>query len=158
MLKWDIEKATKELLGGSVFAGILLFVTMVAIFHSLPAHPWPFVLAILYFAEVILAVQRVDAVRQAATLRTQWRDTLVLRAAIVAVHRGELDDHVADSDFWDEMIKLANEGLEFADARRSTEADLYGEPQSRAVISFAVSFFGQAVLVALAWLAAPFWP
>lgn len=157
MLKWDIEKATKEMLGGSVFAGILLFVTMIAIFHSL-SHPWPFVFALLYFAEVILVLQRLASVRQSAAQRIQWHETLVLRAAMVAIHRGELEEHVDDSFFWDQMIKVADEGIKDADAGRATKAALFGEAKPRAIASFAVSFFGQIFLVGVAWFVARLWP
>lgn len=153
MLKLDFEKASKVMLADGIFGGICLVLAEIAAFHWL-AQPWPFILALVWLAYVIGFIERAIELRIAVQERSQWRDTLALRSAMSAFHNDEREHYGDDSEFWDEMVRRANENLEYADARQAAKADLYGDQKPRAWLSFLSTVASQVIGLGFAWFVA----
>ena len=158
MLKWDLESITNRMLGGAIFGGLLFFATMIAIFRTFPAHPWPFVFAMLWFAEALLFAQRAAELRAINTERRQGRDMLTLRFGLLAAHRGEHEQYDWEPNFWTEMQKQSAADIEYADGLKETGAELDGTTKPRAIFTFLGTLASQGILVVIAWFVARLWP
>ena len=154
MLKLDILKASKEAIGGGLYAGALYLAALTGVFITFPEHPWPFVFGLLYLGHIGSLIGNQFELREKRDRRLAWLDSLTLRKGMSALHAGDRDHYGSDTEFWVAMYREAREEVEFEDGVQVAGADLDGKAKPRAVWTFLSNVASDAFLVGLALLLA----
>lgn len=147
MTKIEIAAQTKSMIALYVAQITLMGVAMVFAFREFPDHAWTIAVSLLFLSTLKQSALSVQACDNLLEARKDFIRHLTLQTGVVALSRGELEEHGSSNEFWSAMRGQVLEDLDFEDGVKEAGMEIDGH--RRAGFIFNLAFIAVADLIIL---------